>query len=117
MPDFRWMSSGGILLDGNGDIATTLNSLEELESMTATRLKAAVDGWKQYAIGAGLEAFQGQPVNTNTELSIQRAVTSALTRQFLPSGSFTVQTLAVGSTVEIYVYLNQTLITSTAITL
>lgn len=117
MADFRWMSAGGILLDGNGDIATTLNSLEELESMIQTRLKAAVNGWKQYAIGAGLDVFQGQPVNTNTELSIQRAVTSSLIRQFLPSGSFQVQTIAIGSTIEIYVYINKTLITSTSLTL
>lgn len=117
MADFRWMSAGGILLDGTGDIATTLNSLEELESMITTRLKAAVNAWKLYSIGAGLDIFPGNPVNSNTELSIQRAVTSALTRQFLPSGSFTVQTLAIGSSIEIYVYIQQTLITSTTLTL
>lgn len=111
------MSQGGMLLDGSGDLATTLNSLEEMETMVATRLKAAVKAWKLYAIGAGLEVFQGQPINTNTELSIQRSVTSSLTRQFLPSGSFTVQTLAIGNEVEVYVYINGTLITSTSLSL
>lgn len=115
MADFRWQSSGGILLDGNGDIATTLNSLEELQSMVLTRLKAAVKGWQLYSIGAGLETFPGNPVNANTELSVQRAVTSALTRQFLSSGAFTVQTLAVGNTIEVYVYINRTLIASTTV--
>jgi hypothetical protein len=111
------MSSGGILLDGTGDVATTLNSIEELDSMISTRLKAAVNGWKLYAIGAGLDVFPGNPVNNNTELSIQRAVTASLTRQFLPSGSFTVQTLAIGNTIEIYVYVSGTLVTSTSVTL
>jgi hypothetical protein len=117
MADLRWTSMGGILLDGTGDIATTLSSFEEMESMISTRLKAAVHAWQLYAIGAGLDQFPGNPVNANTELSVQRAVTSALTNQFLPSGSFTVQTLGVGNTIEIYVYINQTLITSTTVTL
>jgi hypothetical protein len=111
------MSSGGILLDGTGDLAVTLSPLEEFNSMVATRLKAAVKGWKLYAIGAGLEVFPGNPVNTNTELSIQRAVTASLTRDFLPSGSFTVQTLAIGDTIEIYVYISKTLVASTSIVL
>lgn len=117
MADLRWMSFGGTLLDGSGDLAVTLSSTEELESMVATRVKAAVDGWKLYTIGAGLETFPGLPVNTNTELSIQRAVTSSLTRQFLSAGSFTVQTLAVGSSIEIYIYLNKTLLLATTVTL
>ena len=85
--------------------------------MITTRLKAAVNGWKLYAIGAGLDIYPGNPVNSNTELSIQRAVTASLTRQFLPSGSFTVQTLAVGNTIEIYVYVNQTLVATDSVTL
>jgi hypothetical protein len=117
MADLRWMSMGGTLLDGNGDLATTLNSVEELESMVASRVKAAVDGWKLYTIGAGLEVFPGMPVNINTELSIQRAITSSLTRQFLSAGSFTIQTLAVGNSIEAYIYLNKTLLTSIVVTL
>ena len=92
--DLRWTSQGGVLIDGTGDLAVTLTPQEELETMTATRLKAAVDGWKSYAIGAGLEDFKGSSIgiNQNTELAIQRRVTSSLTNQFLPAGSFTVQT-------------------------
>ncbi|HEV2483978.1 MAG TPA: hypothetical protein VGT08_00430 [Terracidiphilus sp.] len=40
MADFRWTSLGGVLVDGTGDIATTLSAQEELETMVATRLKA-----------------------------------------------------------------------------
>lgn len=117
MADFRWMSSGGILRDGSGDIANTLNSLEEMESMVASRVKAAVDGWKLYPIGAGLDSFQGSPVNQNTELSLQRAVIASLTRQFLPAGSFTVQTISVGGTIELYVYIQKTLVFQSTVTL
>jgi hypothetical protein len=117
MPDFRWQSFGGILLDGSGDIATTLSSAEEISTMISTRLKAAVNGWQLYSIGAGLNLYPGNPVNANTEASIVRAVTSSLTNQFLSSGSFTVQTLAVGNTIEIYVYVGSTLVASTSVTL
>jgi hypothetical protein len=117
MADLRWMSSGGLLLDGTGDIATTLSPLEELNSMVMTRLKAAVNAWKLYSIGAGLEVFPGNPVNANTELSIQRAVTASLTRQFLPSGSFTVQTLAIGNSIEVYVYMGRALVANTSLVL
>ena len=41
MSDLRWTSQGGVLMDGTGDIAITLTSIEELETMVATRLKAA----------------------------------------------------------------------------
>ena len=85
--------------------------------MVMTRLKGAVKAWKLYSVCAGLEVFPGNPVNANTELSIQRAVTTSLTRQFLPSGSFTVQTLAIGNTIEVYVYLNNTLVASTSLAL
>jgi hypothetical protein len=92
--DFRWTSQGGVLIDGSGDIAMTVTPQEELETMVATRLKAAVDGWKLYRIGAGLDDFKGSSIgiNQNTELAIQRRVTSDLTNELLPAGSFTVQT-------------------------
>jgi hypothetical protein len=115
--DIGWMSQGGMLLDGSGDLRTTANSLEEVTSMIDTRLKAAVDGWKLYNIGAGLEVYPGMPVNNDTELSIQRAVSAALTYQFLPVGSFSLQTIAIGNQIELYVYINNTLITSTTLSL
>lgn len=66
MADFRWTSLGGVLVDGRGDIATTLSAREELETMVATRLKAAFNGWKLYQIGANLQAFIGSSVGINT---------------------------------------------------
>jgi hypothetical protein len=78
--DLRWPSMGGTLVDGNGDLATTLSPLEEMGSMVMTRMKGALDAWKLYpGIGADLDSFRGSPVgiNQDTELSIQRAVTAS----------------------------------------
>lgn len=33
MADFRWTSLGGVLVDGTGDIATTVTTKEEIETM------------------------------------------------------------------------------------
>jgi hypothetical protein len=114
--DLRWMSQGGTLIDGTGDLAITLSVTEEMETMVMTRLKAAIDGWKLYQIGADLDSFRGDPVNQNTELSIQRQVTAVLQKQFLQAGSFSVQTLAVGNVITVLVYLNKTLIASMDVT-
>jgi hypothetical protein len=105
---------GGVLMDGAGDIALTQTAVEELSTMAATRIKGARNGWKLYPIGADLDSFIGSPVgiNQNTELAIQRRVSSALTYQLLPSGSFTVQTVTLGDEVQVLVYLGQTLIAS-----
>ena len=104
-------------MDGAGDIALTQSVTEELSTMVATRLKAALNGWKLYPIGASLETFIGSPVgiNQNTELAIQRRVTSALTLQLLPAGSFTVQTVTLGNEVQVLVYLGQSLVASTSV--
>jgi len=114
MADLRWTTMGGVLMDGAGDLALTTLATEELSTMVATRLKAAVKGWKLYPIGAGLDSFIGSPVgiNQNTELAIQRRVSSTLTYQFLPVGSFTIQTLTLGNEVEVFVYLGSSLIAS-----
>lgn len=119
MADFRWTSQGGTLVDGNGDIATTVSATEELESMAATRIKAAFNSWKLYQIGANLQQFIGSStgINQNTVLSIQRAVTASLTNQFLPAGSFTVQTVVLGKEVQILVYLAGKLLVSQTVTL
>jgi hypothetical protein len=117
--DLRWTSMGGLLLDGTGDLASTSSNQEELESMAQTRLKAAINSWKLYTnIGANLVAFEGYPlgVNTNTVLAIQRSVTASLTNQFLPAGSFNVQTVVYGNEVQVLVYLGQSIIASTTIT-
>jgi hypothetical protein len=52
MVDFRWMSKGGVLLDATGDISFTTTPWECMVAMVNTRLKAAVNGWKLYPIGA-----------------------------------------------------------------
>lgn len=106
-------------MDGAGDIALTQTAIEELSTMVVTRLKGAVAGWKLYKIGAELDSFIGSPVgiNQNTELAIQRRVTSALTYKLLPSGSFIVQTVTLGNEVQVLVYLGQSLLASTSVVL
>jgi hypothetical protein len=90
---------------------------EEVQSMVATRLKAATTSWKLYAIGANLDAFIGSSVgvNQNTELAIQRQVTAALTNQLLPPGSFTVQTIPFGNEVQVLVYVGSSVVASTSV--
>ena len=66
--DLRWPSMGGTLVDGNGDLATTLSPLEEMGSMVMTRMKGALDAWKLYpGIGADLDSFRGSPVGINQD--------------------------------------------------
>jgi hypothetical protein len=110
---------GGIMLDGTGDIATTLNAREEVCTMAATRLKAAFRGWKLYSIGADLDSFRGSPVgiNQNTELAIQRQAAASLTNQFLPPGSFSIRTVTFGNEVQVLVYIGQTLAVTTSVIL
>lgn len=116
--DLRWTSNGGTLIDGNGDLATTSSSQEELESMAATRLKASVNSWKLYKnIGANLSSFEGQPIgiNNNTALAIQRSVTASMTDQFLPAGSFTVQTIVFVNEIQVMLYVGNVLIATTSV--
>jgi hypothetical protein len=111
MVDFRWMGSGGILLDGSGDIACTdPTTLESITGIVRSRLKAALNGWKQYSIGADLQARVGDIVNPELEVNLQRQVYQSLSDGFLPRGSFTVQTLAYGDTVRLLVYLQEELL-------
>ena len=119
MADLRWTSQGGVLMDGTGDIAVTGTPVEELETMVATRLKAAINGWKLYAIGANLDAFLGSSVgiNQNTALAIQRQVTSSLTNQLLPAGSFTVSTIVLGNEIQVLVYLGPSLVATTSVSI
>jgi hypothetical protein len=116
MVDFRWMSQGGLLLDPSGDIAFTASPWECLATMINTRLKAALDGWKLYQIGAGLESLIGSTVAAELELSIQRQVQASLSQDFLSTGSFTVSTLLVGPrTVQVFVYVQNQLVASTTV--
>ena len=62
--DFKWGTIGGIFLDGAGDIAVTdPTTNESLIDMVVTRLKAKLDGWQLYRIGADLERRLGDLAN------------------------------------------------------
>ena len=116
MVDLRWMSKGGLVLDATGDIALTASPWECLTAMVATRLKAAIDGWKLYRIGADLANLIGTTVSAELELSIQRQIQASLSQDFLPTGSFTVSTLLVGpQTVQVFVYVQNQLVASTTV--
>jgi len=116
MTDFRWMSQGGLVLDSTGDISFTASPWECLTAMVNTRLKAALDGWKLYRIGADLENLIGTTVAAELELSIQRQVQASLSQDFLPTGSFTVSTLVVEpQTVQVFVYVQNQLIAATTV--
>jgi hypothetical protein len=114
MIDYKWMSQGGLLLDGTGDISFSdvENSIKE---MVRTRLKADIDGWKLYAIGAGLDARRGDAITPELEVAISRQVTNSLSNQFLPSGSFNVKVIASVNRIDIFVYLNDTLIVTASV--
>jgi len=114
--DFRWMSEGGILLDGSGDIAMATNR-ETIISMVRTRLKAAVDGWKLYRIGAGLDRYPGNTSNSDMETTIKRQVQLAVSNGFLPASMFQISTLRLGSVIQVFVFLNQQLIATADINL
>lgn len=111
MQDFSWQSNGGLLLDTTGDIALTEPSgRQSLQDMIVTRLKAAIDGWQLYNIGSDLRSAMGNIVSEEIEVTLQRQVTQSLTNQFLNKGDFTVQTLADGDLITVYVYVNSSLI-------
>jgi hypothetical protein len=116
MSDFRWQTKGGLLLDGTGDIATTLSPIEELETMVETRLKTSANGWQLYQIGADLQSFIGSTISPDLLLTIERQVQSVLTRQFLPAGTFTVNAINSGQAIEVYVFLADQLIATFEIT-
>jgi hypothetical protein len=105
--DYTWQDNGGILLDGSGDIAlSSADGYESLLDMVRTRLKAAVNGWKLYSIGAGLDRFRGEMIDTELELMIKRQVAEALQLEFLPRGMFQVEALPAGNRIHVLVYLD-----------
>lgn len=112
--DYKWMSQGGLLLDGTGDIALTATGMETIIAMVRTRLKATVKAWQQYQIGIGLEEFTGGPSDATAQTSIQKQVASSLST-LLPSSMFTVSTLLLGSQIQIYVYIANQLIATTTV--
>lgn len=113
--DWKWMSNGGLLLDGTGDIAGVDDPIASAIDMVSTRLKAALRGWRLYPIGADLERFIGNAITQELETSVSRQVMSSLSYQYLPSGTFQVKTLATAGAVTVYVYLNQQMIVSATV--
>ena len=96
--DYLWMSSGGVLMDGTGDIALTTSSWQSTIDIMRSRIKATLNGWQLYPFGADLESEIGQAVEQEVQTQIQQRVTASLTYQFLPAGAFQVKTRAVGDT-------------------
>ena len=114
--DACWMSFGGLLIDGTGDIACTSDPMDSVKDIVRSRLKAALDGWKLYRIGADLAERVGDTVNEETEIAIRRQVAQCLTSEFLPNGAFQVETLTDVDKIRVFVYLNQQLIGTAAVT-
>ena len=117
MTDFVWQSQGGVLIDGTGDLACTVEStIDSTVDVVRSRLKAALNGWKLYAVGANLQAGVGQAIGQELELTLERQVTQSLSDGFLASSSFQVQTLATSGQVLVLVYLSGQLIVQAAVT-
>jgi hypothetical protein len=115
--DFVWQSQGGVLIDGTGDLACTVEStIDSTVDVVRSRLKAALNGWKLYAVGANLQAGVGQAIGPELELTLERQVTQSLSDGFLASSSFQVQTLATTGKVLVLVYLSGQLIVQAAVT-
>jgi len=115
--DFRWMSQGGLLLDGTGDIAFTDSNLSDIIQMVRSRLKATTNAWKLYPIGANLESFLGNTSDQEAEVSIRRQVLSSLSRNYLPANVFEVSTLRTGGTIEVFVFIQKTLVAQATVQL
>lgn len=107
--DYKWMSQGGVLSDYTGDIALGTSNQGTLD-LIYSRLKAAIDGWKLYYIGANLQSYTGVVIDSTSQQSIQQSVTLALSNQFLPNGSFQVQTTSSGNEIDIYIFVNSALV-------
>ena len=117
MLDLAWCNGGGTLIDSTGDIAFSTSDWSCLVDMVNTRLKTTLKGWKLYSIGANLQSLIGSSQNADTESQIQKLVQMELTNNFLPLGSFTVSTIPVGKLIKVYVFIQNTLVASSSVTL
>lgn len=110
--DWGWQSQGDLLLNGR-DIATTdPSTLVSLQDMVRTRLKASLNGWQLYPIGADLAARLGDTVDAELNITLRRQVNNSLSNQFLPRGSFTVTSVVDNAVITIFVYISQSMIAS-----
>jgi len=114
MPDLAWMSNGGSLLDGSGDWALTGSVWEELSTMIATRLKADLDAWQLYRIGADLDKLPAQTVAPELESAVQQQAMQSIS-DLVPSGMAQVKTLTQGSEIMLFVYINGQLVYTTTL--
>jgi hypothetical protein len=114
--DFKVMPRGGLIIDSTGDIAFTTTSFEAIQSMVIARLKASLNAYQLYQIGADLDAIVGNTISAELETTVNKQVVQSLTNQFLPMGTFTVETITVGSIIQVYVYIQNTLVATTNIT-
>jgi hypothetical protein len=103
-------------MDGTGDIALTSSSWQSTVNIVRSCLKATLNAWQLYPIGADLEGMIGQAIEQEVQNQIQQRITAALTYQFLPSKSFQVKTRAAGDTIKIYVYVNDTIAATASVT-
>ena len=111
-----WMSQGGVLLDGTGDLALDSSVYNCFATMVRTRLKAAMNGWKLYpGIGADLKNLLGSANSNELQVALRKAATASLTNNFLASGSFTITSLGIDDQVSIFVYINQSLIATATV--
>jgi len=88
----RWSSSQ----INTGDIAFGTSRSRPLQ-LVYSRLKAALTGWKAICdLALIYNPFAGIVIDNTSQLAIQKNITLALSNQFLPNGSFQVQTTASG---------------------
>ena len=82
--DLAFTADGDFLIDGSGDLAdldrapTARDSfLDAVRQVIVHRTLAEIDGWRNVPC-AGLERFQGHPINAGTVSAIESAITLAL---------------------------------------
>lgn len=112
--DFLWCTSGGVMVDGTGDISFSTPN-QELIDMVYTRVKASTEGWQLYTLGANLDARIGCLITPTLCTKLQTQVSNSLS-DILTAGSYQVQTLATGNTVDLFVIVNSTAILTVTVT-
>jgi hypothetical protein len=80
-----FVADGDFLVDGTGDLASLdgLPTVEEgaraaVRQMIVHRVLAETNGWREEPC-AGLERFQGSPINADTIAKIEAAIVASLT--------------------------------------
>jgi hypothetical protein len=112
--DFMWFSSGGLVSDGLGDVAFS-GGLQEILDMCATRIKVSAEGWELYSIGANLDSLIGSTIDQNTASTVQIQMSNAIS-DLLTSGSYAIQTLITGNTLDAWLMINNTAVLQVTVT-